>query len=44
MGRGTDLDWLETLQNGSKMKKSEHFQLPRIKVHFDCFILVIVIL
>ncbi|VDM46989.1 unnamed protein product [Toxocara canis] len=31
MGRGTDLDWLETLRNCSEMKKSEHFHLPRIK-------------
>ncbi|VDK19182.1 unnamed protein product [Anisakis simplex] len=31
MGRGTDLDWLQTLSNGAKMKKSDHFQMPRIK-------------
>uniref|UniRef100_A0A915Q4X9 Myosin motor domain-containing protein n=1 Tax=Setaria digitata TaxID=48799 RepID=A0A915Q4X9_9BILA len=31
MGQGTDNDWLERLRESEALKKTKHFQLPRIK-------------
>lgn len=39
MGQGTDRDWLEKLRTCQSLKKTQHFQLPKIKVCLEYYVM-----